>query len=106
MLMKSPVSSICLEACAKRGSSRSIGGMVAKPGAKARAESSNNKAAVRRFDAAMWATAGPNQPGSIPGPPSDLMTALQAHRTARAHAQSRVHLQPWERHGECAIKRG
>src|SRR5829696_4704813 len=49
MSTKSPVSSICLEACAKRGSSRSIGCNDTKPGRKQASEISTSSAQARAW---------------------------------------------------------
>lgn len=49
MSTKSPVSSICLEACAKRGSSRSSGCKVTKPGRNAASDNSTRKAQARAW---------------------------------------------------------
>src|SRR4029077_14968161 len=49
MSMKSPVSSICLVAWAKRLSSRSSGGSVKKPGSQARTQRSSSTAKGRRW---------------------------------------------------------
>ena len=75
MSTKSPVSTICLVACAKRASSRSIGGMLKKPGRKNSAPQTIRNAIARAWLAvAKSSTFTSPRPGS---PGSSARAALQ-----------------------------
>jgi hypothetical protein len=49
MSTKSPLSTICLVACANRASSRSIGGMLKKPGRKSTMPHSSRNTIARKW---------------------------------------------------------